>query len=158
MSRLVWVLPVRKPEDRFSRAVAPMVLSFSDRQVLVNSVDPDQTAPLIISSCTFWTHYSLVTSHSSNFRIITINLSGVLIFFIFLAHKNRLAAWCLWIPVNPERASHSSAFIFSQTQVKDFGGNNCSTLLKYCDLEIKNLNKEYNTIISVSSIRQDYSL
>ena len=51
---------------------------FSDRKVWANSVNPDQTAPSLImvytvcnSVCIFWTHYSVVEPHCSNFRIIT---------------------------------------------------------------------------------------
>ena len=54
------------------------------RQVWVNSVDPDQTAPegsvyyqsnhglhCLQFACIFWTYYSMVISHNSNFRMIT---------------------------------------------------------------------------------------
>ena len=57
--------------------------------------DPDQTAPrgarsnLIMvytvchSVCIVWTHYSMVESNSSNFRVITTNVLGVRIFWKF---------------------------------------------------------------------------
>ena len=49
---------------------------FSDRQVLANSVDPDQRSLIRVytvchSSYTFWTHYSMVVPPCSNFRMIT---------------------------------------------------------------------------------------
>ena len=55
---------------------------FSDRQAWANSVDPDQTAPLIRvytvchSVCIVWTHYSMVEPHSSNFRVYYSKLFG----------------------------------------------------------------------------------
>ena len=58
---------------------------FSDRYAWANSVDPDQTAPsglirvctVCHSVCIVWTHYSMVGPHSSNFRVIITNFSGV---------------------------------------------------------------------------------
>ena len=47
---------------------------FSDRQALANIVDPDHTASkdtVCHSICIFWTRYSMVEPHCSNFRIIT---------------------------------------------------------------------------------------
>ena len=64
---------------------------FSDRYAWANSADPDQTAPLIRvytvchSVCIFWTHYSMVEPHCSNFRVITTNVLGVRIFRKFTA-------------------------------------------------------------------------
>ena len=53
------------------------VPKFSDRPVWADSVDPDQSASLLISVysvshsiCVFWTQYSKVEPHCSNFRII----------------------------------------------------------------------------------------
>ena len=55
---------------------------FSDRQVWANSVDPDQTGPLLLRSSLirvytvchsvykFWTYFSMVKLNCSNFRII----------------------------------------------------------------------------------------
>ena len=55
LCRPVCILPGRKPQDRFSRDVAQILVGhrnrycndpkFSDRQVWDNSVDPDQTTP-----------------------------------------------------------------------------------------------------------------
>ena len=66
---------------------------FSGRHVWANSVDPDQTAPrgavwsgstLFASSVyIFWTNFSMVKTHNSNFRMITAIFSGVRIFRIF---------------------------------------------------------------------------
>ena len=56
---------------------------FSDRYAWANSADPDQTAPLIRvytvchSVCIVWPHDSMVEPHSSNFRVITMNILGV---------------------------------------------------------------------------------
>ena len=50
---------------------------FSDKQVCVKCADPDQRISLIrvytvcLSDCIFWTHYSIVEPHCSNFRLIT---------------------------------------------------------------------------------------
>ena len=51
---------------------------FSDRSVWANSAEPDQTAPSLSRVYTvcnsvsiFWTHYSMVEPHCSNFRVIT---------------------------------------------------------------------------------------
>ena len=65
---------------------------FSDRQVLANSADPDQTAPSSLirvytvchSVCIFWTHFSVVKWYCSNFRIITVFFSCVRIFRSFM--------------------------------------------------------------------------
>ena len=51
---------------------------FSDRQVLANSADPDQTAlsslirvyTVCHSACIFWNHYSVIKWYCSNFRIM----------------------------------------------------------------------------------------
>ena len=70
---------------------------FSDRKAWANSADPDQTAPLgaplgavwsgsalfVIPAAFFGVHYSLVKPSCSNFRVITANVWGVLIFRIF---------------------------------------------------------------------------
>ena len=55
---------------------------FSDRYAWANSEDPDQTRVYTVchSVCIVWTHYSMVEPHSSNFRVITINVLGVRIF------------------------------------------------------------------------------
>ena len=65
-----------------------MILSFLDKQVWANSVDPDQTAPRVYTVChfvcIFWTNYSVVNRSCSNFRMIT----------AFLAHlSRRLTRW-----------------------------------------------------------------
>ena len=68
---------------------------FLGRQVWPNSVDPDQTAEgasdceiQIYTACfsfsIFLTHYSMVTPHCSNFRIITAFFLGCPNFFWFL--------------------------------------------------------------------------
>ena len=49
---------------------------FLNRQVLANSADPAQTAPIRVytvchSVCIFWANYSVVKRYCSNFRIIT---------------------------------------------------------------------------------------
>ena len=70
---------------------------FSDRQVWANSVDPDETEMRLRSSlirvCTVchsvyigWTHYTTVKTLYSNFRVITVNCSGVRIYRIFMVH------------------------------------------------------------------------
>ena len=42
---------------------------------------PGQTVHTVCNSlCIFWTHYSMVEPHSSNFRVITTNFLGVRIF------------------------------------------------------------------------------
>ena len=57
---------------------------FSDRYAWANSADPDQSLIRVYtvwhSVCIVWTHYSMVESHSSNFRLITTNVLGVRIF------------------------------------------------------------------------------
>ena len=64
------------------------VPKFLDRQVWANSADPDQTAPrgavwsvstmfAIPSAGIVWTHNSMLEPHSSNFRVITMNVLGV---------------------------------------------------------------------------------
>ena len=54
---------------------------FSDRQILINSLDPDQTArgsslirvyTVCLSVCIFWTRLSMVKPHCSNLRIMYI--------------------------------------------------------------------------------------
>ena len=63
---------------------------FSDRYAWANSADPDQT--VCHSVCIVWTHYSMVESHSSNFRVITTNILGVRIFrkFTVLNYESKL--------------------------------------------------------------------
>ena len=69
------------------------VPKFSDRYAWANSADPDQRSSLIRvyivchSVCIFWTHYSMVEQHSSNFRVITTNVLGVQIFRKFTVHE-----------------------------------------------------------------------
>ena len=65
-----------------------------DRYVWANSADPDQTAPdqglHCLQFCIVWTHYSMVEPHSSNFRVITTNFSGVRIFRKFMVDTLKL--------------------------------------------------------------------
>ena len=57
---------------------------FSDRYAWANSADPEEQSDQVWSVCRsvyiVWAHYSMVEPHSSNFRVITTNVLGVLIF------------------------------------------------------------------------------
>ena len=62
--------------------------TFSDTQIWANSVNPDQTACLPFR--VFWTHYSIVKRHNSNFRLITVffrasEFRGFLWYMFFLS-------------------------------------------------------------------------
>ena len=63
---------------------------FLDRYAWANSADPDQTAPVCHSVCVVWTHYSMVESHSSNFRVTTTNFLVVRIFRKFTVQQSQL--------------------------------------------------------------------
>ena len=60
---------------------------FSDRQVLANSVDPDQTALRVYTVCnsiySFWNNYSMDRPPCWTFREITAKILGVRILWIF---------------------------------------------------------------------------
>ena len=54
---------------------------FSDRQAMVNSVDPNQTAPRVYtvchSMCWFWTIFFVERPLCSNLKVITTNIMSV---------------------------------------------------------------------------------
>ena len=61
-----------------------------------DSADPHQTALIRVytachSFCIVWTHYSMIESHSSNFRLITTNFLGVRIF-----RKFTVVSFMIW--------------------------------------------------------------
>ena len=86
--------------------------NFSDRQVWANRVDPDQTASRVYtvchSICIFWTRYSVVKRHCSNFRMFTgFLLFTTVWFYCTLMHPkdaDRLAKG-----VDPDQTAFSGA-------------------------------------------------
>ena len=89
---------------------------FSDRQVRANSVDPDQTAPLIRvytvwnSIYIFRTHYSMVEPSCSNFREITANFSGVRNFRIFTVFQ--VSQYCYFYSIWLYEPHHEKTLIW----------------------------------------------
>ena len=120
------------------------VPKFSDRQVLANSADPDQTAPRAlhcISVCIVWTHFAMVEPHSSNFRVITTNFLGVWIFRKFTVYQVMAFAICgqlyAWFSDSSVRKHKGSAW---KVAVHNFRRNDFwkkfSSYLFYCRNEI----------------------
>ena len=65
---------------------------FSDRYAWANRSSLNRVYTVCYSICIVWTRYSIVAPHSSNFRVIRTNFSGVRIFRKFKAEHPRTAS------------------------------------------------------------------